>query len=114
MQSYPRLLRTAEPGRSKGRPSPYSFHRSTVPVKSGFGLLASRMVKVVVILDSHPQKASGSPDLQVITASSLLASHIDVSGTRNTEEISVSKLFSDRDSWVWNFPGQVSKRRKAG
>lgn len=74
----PRLLRAAESARSKGRPSPYSLNRSKALVKSGLVLLASRMVKVVVILDSHPQKDSSPPDLQMTIASPfLLASHTE-------------------------------------
>jgi hypothetical protein len=92
MQCYPRLLRTAESGRSKGRPSPHRFNRNTALGKSGFGLLASRMVKVVVILDRLPQKARSPPDLHVT----------------EPEEHSV------RGSWVQNFSGQESREGRLG
>lgn len=70
------------------------------------------MVKVVIILDSHPQKVSGPPGLQVTTASpSLLASHIDVTGPEEHRGGGVSKLSSVRDSWVQNFPGQESREK---
>lgn len=57
------------------------------------------MMKVVIILDSHPQKASSPPDLQVTIASpSLLASHIDMTGPEEHRGDGVSKLSSVRDT----------------